>query len=105
MIEFRVVGIPKPGGSKRAFVNKHTGRANIVDACKKNKQWRDSVASAAINADGYEGSPLFGPLELSVIFVMPRPKNHYRTGKFAGVLKLNAPDWHTNMPDRTKLLR
>ena len=103
MIEFFVPGIPKPGGSKRAFYNKKLKRAMVVDACAKTKDWKASVQAFAITA--FQGSLFRGPVSLSVEFRMPRPKAHYRTGKHAGELRDDAPYWHTTRPDRTKLLR
>ncbi len=44
-------------------------------------------------------SPYSGVVYLTVWFCMPRPKDHYRTGKFAGILKDSAPLWHTKRPD------
>ena len=44
-------------------------------------------------------SPLKGPLKMNVEFYFPRPKNHYRTGKYSRELKASAPYIHTNMPD------
>jgi len=38
-------------------------------------------------------------IEISFEFVFPRPKNHYRTGKNAGVLKPDAPVFCTNKKD------
>ena len=102
-IEFFVHGIPAPGGSKTAFRHAKTGRIIVMDACKRNKPWRDTVASFAI-----EHAPdelLSCPLSLDVTFIMPRPKYHYRTGKYSGMLKDSAPHWHTVKPDATKLLR
>ena len=32
-------------------------------------------------------------------FYMPRPKNHYRTGKYSNELKPKAPHIHTKVPD------
>lgn len=98
---FFVPGIPKPGGSKRAFVNKHAGRAALVDM-SKNQDWKASVAH-----EGYAaiGAPLAGPLEVEFHFVLPRPKSHYRTGKHAGELRPDAPYWHTKPADATKLIR
>jgi len=100
MIEFFVAGIPKPGGSKKGFLNKKTGRVIIVDACDKNKEWRSIVSLFAFTA--YHGEPLQGPLALSITFTMPRPKYHYNS---KGVLKESAPVYHTSAPDTTKLLR
>jgi len=36
---------------------------------------------------------------LRLIFYMPRPKNHYRTGKFSELLKDSTPSFHTKKPD------
>ena len=40
-----------------------------------------------------------GPLYVICHFYMLRPKGHYGTGKNAGKLKANAPEWHTKKPD------
>jgi Holliday junction resolvase RusA-like endonuclease len=42
---------------------------------------------------------------MSLIFDMPRPKCHYRTGKRSAELKDNAPAYHAGRPDATKLTR
>ena len=102
-IEFFVPGIPQPGGSKKGFYNRKAGRVVIVEDCKRNKEWRAVVALAARRA--YHGEPLTGPVRLNIYFYMPRPKSHYGTGKKSGELKLTAPYFHTNKPDRTKLQR
>jgi crossover junction endodeoxyribonuclease RusA len=108
---FSVFGIPKPGGSKRAFVipgkNGANPRANVVEDCKKNKEWRESVKSAFLHFNRHGECPLpySGPVEIRVCFMMPRPKSHYRTGKHAGLLKESAPQYHTKKPDVTKLMR
>jgi len=102
-LNFKVVGIPKPGGSKRTFFNKKTGKGIIVDTCKKVKQWRDTVIS--IVSEVYTGAPLPGPIKLDITFHMPRPQHHYGTGKNKSILKFNAPKYHICVPDRTKLLR
>jgi Holliday junction resolvase RusA-like endonuclease len=101
MFSFRVYGIPKPGGSKKAFFNKHSGKAMIVDACKKNKAWRDSVISAFVDAYP-QFTPLNVPLVVSVSFFMPRPKAHYNS---KGEVKATSPSYHTHKPDLTKLMR
>lgn len=102
---FFVDGQPAPGGSKRFVgMSKRTGRAILVDmGGKRNKTWRSAVAEAgrALGA-----TPLEGPLELTCSFVMPRPKKHFYTDrKRQGQLRADAPHWHTNAPDATKLLR
>lgn len=50
MIRFTVLGTPATQGSKRAFVNKHTGRAVVVEQAKGHKSWREAVRSEAQRA-------------------------------------------------------
>lgn len=100
MITFFVPGTPKPGGSKRGFINKKTGRVIITEDCKKNKEWRSIVSVIAFNE--YSGPLMEGPLMLTITFVMPRPKYHYNT---KGILKPSAPTYHTSTPDASKLTR
>jgi len=104
MFNFTVYGVPQPGGSKKAFFNKKLNRNILVDDCKQNKPWRDSVRAAFI--DKYpNATPLFGPIRMEITFFMPRPKGHYGTGKNAGTLKPRAALYHTVKPDATKLVR
>lgn len=98
-ITFFAPGIPQPGGSKKAFFNKHTGRAVVVEDAKKNAPWRTTVQAFAL--DAHQGPPLKGPLVLLVTFVMPRPAGHFGT---KGV-RPGAPRFPAVRPDATKLLR
>ena len=102
-IKFTAYGVPQPGGSKKGFVNPRNGRVIIVEDAKRNKSWRESVLQAAL--PHAPKSPLTGPLSVVVTFCMPRPKNHYRTGKNSHLLRPDAPEWHTKKPDATKLWR
>ena len=102
-IKFFVPGIPAPGGSKKAYINRHTGKVCVVDDCKRNKPWRDRVASFAMPHRPSE--LLLSPIELSVDFLMPRPKYHYGTGRNSAKLKPSAPKFCVKKPDATKLLR
>lgn len=43
------------------------------------------------------------PVRIDMIFYMPRPKNHYRTGKFSHILKDDSPEYHSQRPDRDNL--
>lgn len=102
MTRFFVPGVPQPAGSKRAFtVTKPDGKigVRVEDDAKRGKPWRVAVAWAAKAA--HQGVPLEGPLVLSVIFTMPRPKGHF--GKRG--LRPSAPAFPTVKPDATKLLR
>lgn len=103
-INFFVAGVPKPAGSKRPFLNKKTGKINVVDTCKAGKDWRGDVRAVAIEDMKNRRQALYAdqPLLLIVDFYMPRPKAHYRAN---GQLKDSAPSLHTSKPDATKLLR
>jgi len=43
--------------------------------------------------------PLTGPLSVECTFTFRRPKAHFRTGKYAGVLKDSAPAVMVSTPD------
>lgn len=98
-ISFFVEGVPKPGGSKTGFWNRKANRVIMAPACKGTKAWMDAVA---IEAQTKGSKPFDGPVKLSIVFVMPRPKCHFKKD---GSLKSNAPDWHVKTPDLTKLVR
>jgi Holliday junction resolvase RusA-like endonuclease len=94
MIQLVVPGVPIPQGSKNPWGgedNPHT------------KSWRASIAARALESavDG----PLLGPVEVDVEFVFPRPKAHYRTGRYSDELRADAPYWHVGKPDLDKLER
>lgn len=98
-IQFFVPGVPKPAGSKRAFMNAWTKKIVVTDDCKKSGDWKGDVKAFAF--PHRPAAPLTGPLRLTVRFVMPRPKSHFlKSG-----LRPDAPACHTSKPDATKLLR
>lgn len=102
--DFFVPGIPRSGGSKRAFVNPKTGRPIITEASNKaNKEWRSSVVHFAYNE--YHGPLLDEPLRVTFEFHLVRPKGHFGTGRNAGVRKASAPPFPAGQPDATKLVR
>jgi Holliday junction resolvase RusA-like endonuclease len=100
-LAFTVHGTPVPQGSMRTLGK---GRPTIADNRGKLEPWRAAVASAAAEATNGAG-PLTGAVRLDVTFVFPRPKAHYRTGKYAGQLKSSAPNRCATKPDVDKLLR
>jgi Holliday junction resolvase RusA-like endonuclease len=113
-ISFFVPGTPRPGGSKRVFIPHRKGetpgeaisrgqRPIVADmGGEHNRNWRNAVQAAAANKMREVGELFDGPLFVTVRFCMPRPKHHYNS---KGVLKLNAPHYHTGKPDATKLMR
>ena len=64
--------------------------------------WRAQVLQAAVmSMDG----TFEGPVIVHLTFELPRPANHYGTGRNKGVLKVSAPAHVTTMPDLDKLVR
>jgi len=49
--------------------------------------------------------PLEEALSVSMIFNMPRPKSHYRAGRYSHLLKPDAPKLHTSKPDIDNLVK
>lgn len=68
-----VRGTPAPQGSKRAITNRHTGKPVVLDMAPGLKPWRDAVKAATMRAVP-RGGQLAGPVDLYVIFWLPRPK-------------------------------
>lgn len=103
-VRFIVHGIAQPAGSKRGFINRKTGGVIITDAAKRSRPWKADVSAAA--AAAMIGTRLLdGPLALDVVFVVPRPKGHYGSGRNAGNVRASAPMYPAVKPDVTKLLR
>lgn len=110
-VVIRVFGQPAPQGSKRAFAVRGkggipTGRIAVIESSHDRvKTWRAAVIDAITNLPEPPAWPLEGPLRLGIVFALPRPKNHYRTGKNATQLRDTAPRFPTGTPDLSKLLR
>jgi len=79
----------------------------MVESSKNVKPWREAVQAAAFQArlDAGEIPMLFGPVALVMVFTVMRPKQHYRTGRNAHLLRDNAPIQPTSPPDLSKLAR
>lgn len=91
-----VIGEPIPQGSKTRWGSEDNPRT---------APWRATVAAAAAAANP-AGELWALPLELRVVFVFPRPKSHYGTGRNANVLKPSAPAlYKVSKPDGDKLMR
>lgn len=103
MSALRIVvhGTPAPQGSKR-----HIGKGVMIESSKKVKPWRQDVRAAALDAIE-AGGPTFptGGVSLDVVFRLPRPKGHYRTGRNAEKLRDSAPPTPAVKPDLDKLIR
>ena len=103
-VAFFVPGVPKPGGSKRVFINPRTHRPIVTDdAGQGNRDWKAAVKDFASRA--HATAPLEGPLRLEIVFQVLRPKGHFGSGRNAAQLRTSAPRFPTVKPDVTKLLR
>ena len=97
MIEFIIKGKPKALKRHRST---RTGRMYDPSAKDKKKIWLQI-------AKFKPKTPLAGDIMLKLIFTMPRPKSHFRTGKFKHILKdgyehiIN----HTFKPDIDNLVK
>lgn len=80
------------------------GTPILRDANKKSTKWMDAVARQA--SLQHRGELLQGPLRLSICFRFTRPNKHYRTGRYAHLLRDDAPrEYKSTMPDLSKLVR
>lgn len=94
MIDFEVIGIPKPQGSMKAFAV--GGRARLKPSGGAEfAAWRNAVSHAARDVAGHDDvrAPLSGPLALEVTFRFPMPASRPKRVRDAGeALKVTAPD-------------
>lgn len=101
-----VEGIPSPQGSKRAFNHRHTGRVVMIESAgDRLKVWRQTVTLKARSVAAREAWEPPAAVWADLVFYLPRPKSHYRTGRYAGQLKPSAPTVHITKPDGDKLTR
>lgn len=104
--EFDVYGTPAPQGSKKAFINARTGRAQVKEQlAERINSWRADVRQTGLDHRIEDLGLLDAPLVVDLIFTFMRPKNHYGTGRNATVLKPSAPPRPAGMPDLSKLAR
>ena len=96
---FKVNGQPKPQPRPRAFVR--GGRASVYNPDSA-KEWKNAVRYAV---HGLINKPISRPVNVCLEFYMPRPKSHYRSGKFSHVLKDSAPRRHVKTPDVDNLAK
>lgn len=100
-IRFFVPGVPIGQGSK-TFVPTKAGPRSRESNEARLRPWRSSIVDKAAEL---VDAPIRGPVVVRVVFYFPRPKTHFRTGRFADQLRDDAPFWHTTTPDADKLVR
>lgn len=103
-ITFFVAGDPKPQPRQRHRAFKMGGRIvtqNYTPSGAPVNTWKDLIALTA--RDLLPETPLSGPLRVDATYRFRRPKSHFRTGKYSGQLRPDAPYYHTTKPDRDNL--
>lgn len=97
-ISIVVYGNPAPQGSKRAFINRFTGRAALQEMSDRVKPWRESVKHDTLAAMGRESSPvpaISGPCRVIITFTVAKPKSAPKTRR----------TYPATRPDLDKLVR
>ncbi len=94
MIEIIAYGIPAPQVAKSFVGVSKSGKGLMVESSKKVKPWRATVVLAA-KAAMAERAPLDGPLSVSMVFTVPKPKSAPKTRR----------TWPDTRPDLSKLAR
>jgi Holliday junction resolvase RusA-like endonuclease len=106
-IEFTVYGHPATAGSKRSFAvrraGQYTGKTATTDDNPRTKSWQAQVREAAVKANGAGCTE--APVRLAVAFYFHRPRSHFRSGRFANLVRDAAPARHAKRPDLLKLTR
>ena len=95
LIEIEIRG--KPTSQKR---HRHTNKGFTYDPSKSEKG--DFIVLLHKYAPK---QPLRGEIVLQAYFYLPRPKSHYRTGKYADILKDNIPLYCKTRPDLDNYLK
>ena len=89
-MQITVYGMPAPQGSK-SFKGMRGGHAVMVESSKRVKPWREAVKWAALEVKEI----VIGPVEVEMVFTMPKPKGAPKTRR----------TWPDRMPDLSKLVR
>ena len=97
-VEVEVAGLPAPQGSKVRT------RYGMREASKAVGPWRDAVRTECQKVMG-ERPPLGCPVVVHIEFRLPRPKNHFGSGRNAGIVKASSPLFPAGQPDLDKLCR
>tara|TARA_Y100000310_G_C20263439_1_gene614691 strand:+ start:143 stop:553 length:411 start_codon:yes stop_codon:yes gene_type:complete len=97
LISFTIIGKPVPLKRHRST---RTGKMYDPSSREKKQMW--------LQIAKYRPKlPLKGNIYLKVIFYMPRPKSHFRTGKYKHLLKDDYKNinYHSYKPDLDNLVK
>jgi len=93
VITFTAYGLAAPQGSTRAFMRPGMRHPVVVADSKRTKPWRQAVVDGSREVMAGRG-PMEGPIEVRVVFYLPRPKSAPR--------RITEP---AKLPDLDKLVR
>lgn len=100
-----VRGEPRAQPRGRTFVHPKLKRPVTVSTPSGHPvvAWRDALTTELLRHKPDE--PIIGPVRLKLVFIMPRPRGHFKTskGQLTNHLKPNAPYEHTKKPDLDNL--
>ncbi len=97
-VSFTVYGDPIP-------LSRHRTVSGGMRTYNPSAADQKKFAKACMTAGVLPSEPLEGPVEAVMTFYFPRPKSHYRTGKFAGQLKGGQDVWHSKKKDLDNLVK
>jgi Holliday junction resolvase RusA-like endonuclease len=66
---------------------------------------KDKKKFALLVSNEFRNDPFNGDISVSLTFGIPRPKKHYRTGKYSHKLKNNSPVFVRTKPDIDNLIK
>jgi crossover junction endodeoxyribonuclease RusA len=93
VIAFTAFGVPAPQGSTKAFMRPGMRHPVVTADCSRTKPWRQAIVDAS--REVMAGCPPFeGPVEVRVVFYLPRPKSAPK--------RITEP---AKLPDLDKLVR
>lgn len=103
IIKFEVLGKPNSQARHRTRgINKKGGGVVNIQYDPSQKDKKNFLLIAQEFAPE---KPFDEPLRVDITAFFPRPKNHYRTGKYSHELKDNAPKYVTTKPDKDNITK
>jgi len=89
-----------PLSQKRHKARRMGNRVIMYDPSSKDKdKFKDRCCEFAPKR------PLEGAISVSMVFYMPRPKSHYRGGRYSHLVKDGAPSQHISRPDIDNIVK
>lgn len=106
IVDFLAPGLPQTKGSTKAFIRRRGGKpfAVITNDNEKNDGWAYLVSYFATQCMAGR-PPIDGPVHVTLTFLLPRPQDHFGTGRNAGRLRPSASPKPDVKPDLDKMQR